>query len=159
MRFAATLLVCALGSMALVGCSGAPADGDADVSEETTGDAEGALKAAVHYAPDSAEIVWHPGCGIAISCAHPSLSVSFVKKDAGLKTTAKLTIDNTHHTLKVKLDTYAAHATAHKTTPTEDSKDFGKPAKLQLGAEYDATVVDWQGNVVWADTIRTSLAQ
>ena len=158
MKLAVLLLTCGLFSTFALGCSGTASEGDGDVSEATTGDAEGALKAGVHYAPNSAELVWHPGCGIALSCAHPSLEVQFVKKDAALKVAAKLSIDNTHHTLKVKLDTYAANATHQKMTPAEDSKDFGHPARLQMGTDYDATVLDWQGNVVWADTIRTSLA-
>lgn len=158
---ASLALVAAL-SLALgaIGCSGESARED-DASEETVGDAEGALTARAHFAPKAAELSWRPGCGIQLpngQHCYMGLELAFTKQYVDLKTSIRTTVNNTAHTITVKLDNYSSASSHSHVAPQEESKQLGMPSKLQMSGTYAAKVVDYRGNELWSGDIRPSPA-
>ena len=82
------------------------------------------------------------------------LELAFTKQYVDLKTSIRTTVNNTAHTIVVKLDTYSSAASHSHVAPQEESKQLGTPSKLQMSGTYHAKVVDYRGTELWSGDIR-----
>lgn len=149
-------------SASAVGCSGA-ADIEALDAEETSviGDAESALTTREHFAPQSAELVWRPGCGMRRpdgTACYIGLQLVFAKTSRDLKVSIRTSVNNSTDTITVKLDTWSTNSHhAHAPVMTE-SKTLGFPKRLSTNKTYRARVLDFEGQEVWTGEIRAAFA-
>lgn len=157
-RFTAFAAVIALATSA-IGCSGADLEPAEAEDMETTGDAEDALTTREHFAPQSAELSWRPGCGMRRNdddraACYMGLELEFAKTYRDLKVTIRTSVNNSTDTITVKLDTWSTNP-HHALAPVmSETKLLGTPKRLSMSKTYAARVLDFQGHTVWTGQIR-----
>jgi hypothetical protein len=144
------VLSCLTAALLTVGCSADANDEEATTDDQGEQSADMVAAHRFHYKPVNAEVVWKPGCGVAMPDGHHcemGLFVRYTRLYIDLKVTQTATFDAATNTLTVKLDTWSNSSTHPLTMvammPEEQRvEDIGGSP---MGMCFKARVVDWRG--------------
>lgn len=144
------LLSCLTAGLLAAGCSADATDDDATTDDPGEESADVVAAHRFHYKPVDAEVVWKPGCGVAMPDGHHcemGLFVRYTRQYIDLKVTQTATFDAATNTLTVKLDTWSNSST-HPLTMVALMPEEARVENIggsPMGMRFKARVVDWRG--------------
>jgi hypothetical protein len=134
----------------------APQNGAADGTEDPTAASEDALTGRDHFSPSVSSIDWNPGCGARLANGancKMGFSLRYAPRYRDLSTTIRTNVDDTTHTITVRIDTWSLPRMHDPVQPRAETVDLDIRG-YTMSTNYTVVAKDYAGKVLWTGHLR-----